>query len=100
MKEATARVKINKLLEAAGWRFFPEGKLPAKIQLELSVKIKTTDLPLAMTSKKPRTVLSIFCYSIPEGSPSSFLRPNQRIRIRLSPRSRLANIRVRRIAGS
>ena len=23
MKEATARIKINKLLEAAGWRFFP-----------------------------------------------------------------------------
>lgn len=25
-KEATARIKINKLLEAAGWRFFPEEK--------------------------------------------------------------------------
>jgi len=25
MKEATARIKINKLLEAAGWRFFREG---------------------------------------------------------------------------
>lgn len=24
-KEATARIKINKLLEAAGWRFFPDG---------------------------------------------------------------------------
>jgi hypothetical protein len=24
-KEATARIKINKLLEAVGWRFFPEG---------------------------------------------------------------------------
>jgi hypothetical protein len=30
-KEATARIKINKLLEAAGWRFFPEGTLPANI---------------------------------------------------------------------
>ena len=28
-KEATARIKINKLLEAAGWRFFAEGDLPA-----------------------------------------------------------------------
>jgi hypothetical protein len=27
-KEATARIKINKLLEAAGWRFFPEGSAP------------------------------------------------------------------------
>ncbi len=28
-KEATVRIKINKLLEAAGWRFFPEGNAPA-----------------------------------------------------------------------
>jgi len=44
MKEATARIKINKLLEAAGWRFFPGGKLPAHIQLEPNVKIKIADL--------------------------------------------------------
>ncbi len=44
MKEATSRIKINKLLEAAGWRFFPEGKAPANIQLEPSVTLKTTDL--------------------------------------------------------
>lgn len=30
-KEATARIKINKLLEAAGWRFFQEGDAPANI---------------------------------------------------------------------
>ena len=28
-KEATARIKINKLLEAAGWRFFPDPRQPA-----------------------------------------------------------------------
>ena len=44
VKEATARIKINKLLEAAGWRFFAEGKLPANIQLEPSITIKTQDL--------------------------------------------------------
>jgi type I restriction enzyme R subunit len=44
VKEATARIKINKLLEAAGWRFFPDGKLPANIRLEPSVTIKETDL--------------------------------------------------------
>lgn len=27
-KEATARIKINRLLEAAGWRFFGDGALP------------------------------------------------------------------------
>jgi len=43
-KEATARIKINKLLEAAGWRFFQEGPEPANIRLEPSVTIKSTDL--------------------------------------------------------
>ena len=44
VKEATARIKINKLLEAAGWRFFAEGSLPANIRLEPGVTIKSTDL--------------------------------------------------------
>jgi len=39
MKEAAARIKINKLLEKAGWRFFADGKLPANIQLETSVAL-------------------------------------------------------------
>jgi type I restriction enzyme R subunit len=43
-KEATARIKINKLLEAAGWRFFPIGDLPANIRLEPAVAIKPADL--------------------------------------------------------
>lgn len=34
MKEATARVKINNLLDAAGWRFFAEDGKPANIKLE------------------------------------------------------------------
>ena len=44
MKEATARIKINKLLEAAGWRFLAEDDQPANIQLEPSVTIKSVDL--------------------------------------------------------
>ena len=44
MKEATARIKINRLLEAAGWRFFPDGATPANIRLEPSVSIRPTDL--------------------------------------------------------
>ena len=42
--EATARIKINRLLEAAGWRFFADGGNPANISLESNVTIKTTDL--------------------------------------------------------
>ena len=44
MKEATARIKINKMLEAAGWRFFAEGDAPANISLEPGVTIKATDI--------------------------------------------------------
>ena len=44
MSEAAARIKINKLLEAAGWRFFPAGGQPANIRLESSVTIQTSDL--------------------------------------------------------
>lgn len=38
-KEAKARIKINKLLEAAGWRFFDTEEGPANIQLEANVKL-------------------------------------------------------------
>lgn len=38
-KEAQARIKINKLLEAAGWRFFGDAKGPANVVLEPNVKL-------------------------------------------------------------
>ena len=44
MNEASARIKINKLLEAAGWRFFADGDKPANICLETGVTIKAPDL--------------------------------------------------------
>ena len=44
MNEATARIRINKLLEKAGWRFFQEGDSPANIRLEPGVAIKRGDL--------------------------------------------------------
>ena len=43
-KEATARIRINKLLESAGWRFFAEGNKPANIQLERGVTLKSDDV--------------------------------------------------------
>ncbi len=39
-KEATARIKINRLLEAAGWRFFDDKNGPANVVLEPNVKLK------------------------------------------------------------
>ena len=44
MNEATARIKINKLLERAGWRFLPQGDKPANVCLEHGVSIKQTEL--------------------------------------------------------
>ena len=41
MKEAAARIKINKLLESAGWRFFAEGKSRANIRLEATTTLQT-----------------------------------------------------------
>ena len=38
-KEAKARIKINKLLEEAGWRFFDDKDGKATIKLESSIKI-------------------------------------------------------------
>ena len=38
-KEAQARIKINKLLEEAGWRFFDSDKGKATIKLESSIKM-------------------------------------------------------------
>lgn len=43
-KEATARIKINNLLQAAGWRFFADASGPTNIRLEPTVTIKSTDL--------------------------------------------------------
>ncbi len=43
-KEAKARIKINKLLEEAGWRFFDDEKGLLNIQLEPNVKISKKDV--------------------------------------------------------
>ena len=43
-KEASARIKINRLLEEAGWRFFDAENGPANIQLEPNVKMSKADL--------------------------------------------------------
>ncbi|MHB9033608.1 MAG: hypothetical protein ACYC6L_11235 [Anaerolineae bacterium] len=33
VKEARARIKINHLLEASGWRFYDDASGPARVQL-------------------------------------------------------------------
>ena len=44
MAEAKARIKINKLLEESGWRFFAEDGKPANIILESNTKITQQQL--------------------------------------------------------
>lgn len=43
-KEAKSRIKINKLLEESGWRFFDSAEGPANICLEPNVKITQKDI--------------------------------------------------------
>ena len=43
-KEAQARIKINQLLEAAGWRFFDTPAGAANIALEPKVKLTQTQV--------------------------------------------------------
>lgn len=43
-KEAKARIKINNLLQEAGWRFFDDAKGKANIVLEPHVKIKRSEI--------------------------------------------------------
>ena len=44
MNEATARLKINLLLEKAGWRFFPNANGPPNVQLEVGVPLTQSSL--------------------------------------------------------
>ena len=43
-KEAKARIKINKLLENSGWRFFDDSRGLANIQLETNAKLTQKDI--------------------------------------------------------
>ena len=43
-REAAARVKIDRLLEEAGWRFFPDADGPANVVLEPGVPLAPADL--------------------------------------------------------
>jgi type I restriction enzyme R subunit len=44
-KEARARIKINKLLEQAGWRLIGDDQGPANVVLENHIKMTKSPLP-------------------------------------------------------
>lgn len=73
-KEAKARLKINKLLEDAGWRLFDEGDKHANVEVETKVDLGDdfenthngyTDYQLLDENQKPIAVLEAKRESIP-----------------------------------
>ena len=101
MKEATARIKINKLLEAAGWRFFADGSdPPTSASNPASRSSRQTSTPLARISRRPPRATSTSCCSMRKASRSSFWKPSPKTRTRSSARNRPANMPARRIAAS
>ena len=60
MNEATARLKINRLLERAGWRFFPEGDEPANVRVEAGVAVTQPGLD-AMGEDFEKTTNGFIC---------------------------------------
>jgi len=100
-KEATARIKINKLLEAAGWRFFTTETGPANIKLEPNVTIKTIDLDaLGEDFEKTSKGFIDFLLSIPKAFRSSSLRPNRRTRAHSLERNRHVSMHGPKTAAS
>src|SRR3989344_1665855 len=65
-KEAQARIKINKLLEESGWRFFDDAKNPANIQLEPGVVFENLgdDLEDAETHDKRKGAIDFLLLDI------------------------------------
>ena len=92
MNEAIARIKINKLPEPAGWRFFADGTVPPISALnQISRSRRPISTPWATTSRKPPLVSSTSCSWTPRGFPTSSWKPSQRTRTRSPARSRPAN---------
>ncbi len=65
--EAAARIKINKLLEAAGWRFFADADGPANIQLTAQLEVmpepsSTTSLAISSGSRDSHLETAIGSY--------------------------------------
>jgi len=101
-KEASARIKINQLLEAAGWRFFADGDAPANIRLEPSVTLKTIDLDaLGDNFEKTAKACIDFLLLDAKGIPLIVIeRPRPRTRTHSSARSKPASTPARRPAAS
>ena len=56
-KEAKARIKINKLLEDAGWRLLDDENGKANVELEQGVSITKEDIDALIDGRKQNAVL-------------------------------------------
>ena len=92
-KEASARIKINHLLEEAGWRFFDDENGPANIQLEPNVKMSKADLTgLGENFDKVKNGFVDFLLLDDKVSLLLCWKQKQRIKIPWSARSRPENM--------
>jgi len=99
-EEATARIKINKLLEAAGWRFFPVYGKPAtsgwNIRLLL---VQITSFLWRELREDPRGFIDFLLLN-EKGFPLIVLEAKAEDRTRFRPRSRPANTPAHKTAAS
>ena len=88
-KEAKARIKINKLLEAAGWRFFDDENGSANIQVEANVKITKKQFDdFGENFEKVKNGFIDFLLLDEHGKPLLSSKQNQRIKIPLLAKNR------------
>ncbi len=93
-KEAKARIRINKYLEDAGWRFFDSPEGPANVRLESNVKITEQALnELGEDFEKTKTAMSIISFWTRRATPSSFWKLKAKKRTRWTERNRPAGMR-------
>ena len=82
-KEAKARIKINELLQRAGWRFFNNEKGEANIALEYGVKISEKDIDtLGHNFEKTKDGFIDFMLLDEKGFPFVILEASPKTKIR------------------
>jgi type I restriction enzyme R subunit len=99
-KEAKARIKINKLLEESGWRFFDITEGKANILLENNVKLTETKFnEFGADFEKTKNGFIDFLLLDNQGYPFVVLEAKAEIRTLFSAKSRPAAMPLPSIAG-
>lgn len=100
-KEASARIKINRLLDEAGWRFFDDENGPANIVLEPNTKITDTQIDdLGNDFETTKNGFIDFLLLDRDGKPLIVLEAKSEAKTLFPPKSRRVATRVSRMLGS